>query len=156
MNGIQEVRGSIPLSSTSFVGLWRSLVARFLGVEEVVGSNPASPTKFGVWLSLVERTVRDREVAGSNPVTPTTTKRDVHAHVPLRNAAAAETRAPHLPRSGGMASCCVDYAAAVSSRWFWDGSATIRPSGRCSTGSPAVRICAARRSSSSWLGRITV
>ena len=71
LNGIQEVRGSIPLSSTSFVGLWRSLVARFLGVEEVVGSNPASPTKFGVWLSLVERTVRDREVAGSNPVTPT-------------------------------------------------------------------------------------
>ena len=26
-------------------GLWRSLVARLLGVQEVVGSNPASPTK---------------------------------------------------------------------------------------------------------------
>ncbi len=25
-------------------GLWRSLVARYLGVVEVVGSNPASPT----------------------------------------------------------------------------------------------------------------
>ncbi len=27
--------------------------------------------KIGVWLSLVERYVRDVEVAGSNPVTPT-------------------------------------------------------------------------------------
>ena len=27
--------------------------------------------KVGVWLSLVERFVRDEEVAGSNPVTPT-------------------------------------------------------------------------------------
>lgn len=26
------------------VGAWRSLVARFNGVEEVVGSNPAAPT----------------------------------------------------------------------------------------------------------------
>ncbi len=26
---------------------------------------------FGVWLSLVERFVRDEEVVGSNPVTPT-------------------------------------------------------------------------------------
>ncbi len=26
-------------------GAWRSLVARFNGVEEVVGSNPAAPTK---------------------------------------------------------------------------------------------------------------
>jgi hypothetical protein len=30
-----------------------------------------SPLKVGVWLSLVERFVRDEEVAGSNPVTPT-------------------------------------------------------------------------------------
>lgn len=28
----------------------------------------------GVWLSLVERFVRDEEVAGSNPVTPTMVK----------------------------------------------------------------------------------
>jgi hypothetical protein len=27
------------------VGAWRSLVARFNGVEEVVGSNPAAPTR---------------------------------------------------------------------------------------------------------------
>lgn len=27
------------------VGLWRSLVARLHGAQEVVGSNPASPTK---------------------------------------------------------------------------------------------------------------
>lgn len=26
------------------IGLWRSLAARFLGVEEVTGSNPVSPT----------------------------------------------------------------------------------------------------------------
>lgn len=26
------------------IGAWRSLVARFNGVEEVVGSNPAAPT----------------------------------------------------------------------------------------------------------------
>ena len=31
------------------IGLWRSLVARYLGVVEVVGSNPASPT---IWGSL--------------------------------------------------------------------------------------------------------
>ena len=30
--------------------------------------------KVGVWLSLVERFVRDEEVAGSNPVTPTMIK----------------------------------------------------------------------------------
>ncbi len=28
------------------VGTWRSLVARLLGVQEVVGSNPAVPTKY--------------------------------------------------------------------------------------------------------------
>ena len=28
----------------ALVGAWRSLVARFNGVEEVVGSNPAAPT----------------------------------------------------------------------------------------------------------------
>ena len=27
-------------------GTWRSLVARFLGVEEVAGSNPVVPIKF--------------------------------------------------------------------------------------------------------------
>ena len=27
------------------IGVWRRLVARFLGVEEVVGSNPVTPTK---------------------------------------------------------------------------------------------------------------
>lgn len=26
------------------IGIWRSLVARILGVDEVVGSNPAMPT----------------------------------------------------------------------------------------------------------------
>ena len=26
------------------IGVWRRLVARFLGVEEVVGSNPVTPT----------------------------------------------------------------------------------------------------------------
>ena len=30
-------------------GLWRSLVARYLGVVEVVGSNPASPTILDSW-----------------------------------------------------------------------------------------------------------
>ena len=29
---------------TTVVGAWRSLVARFLGVEEVVSSNLAAPT----------------------------------------------------------------------------------------------------------------
>ena len=29
-----------------FVGAWRSLVARTLGVREVAGSNPAAPTIF--------------------------------------------------------------------------------------------------------------
>ncbi len=36
-------------------GLWRSLVARYLGVVEVVGSNPASPTSLirpSVWVGL--------------------------------------------------------------------------------------------------------
>ena len=28
------------------IGAWRSLVARFLGEEEVVGSNPAAPIHF--------------------------------------------------------------------------------------------------------------
>ena len=32
------------------IGLWRSLVARYLGVVEVVGSNPASPTIFSLRL----------------------------------------------------------------------------------------------------------
>ena len=31
------------------VGAWRSLVARFNGVEEVVGSNPAAPTEIRFW-----------------------------------------------------------------------------------------------------------
>ena len=61
--------------------MWRSLVARFVRDEEVVGSNPSSaangPDSFGavffeVWRSLVARFVRDEEVAGSNPVTSTT------------------------------------------------------------------------------------
>ena len=37
-------------SAPPTVGLWRSLVARSLGVEEVAGSNPVSPT-FGVAVS---------------------------------------------------------------------------------------------------------
>ena len=37
------------------------------------GQNSAIIDKrIGVWLSLVERLVRDQEVVGSNPVTPTT------------------------------------------------------------------------------------
>ena len=32
------------------IGAWRSLVARFNGVEEAVGSNPAAPTSILVCL----------------------------------------------------------------------------------------------------------
>ena len=38
---------------------------------QVMGSNPIIGSKLGVWRSLVARFVRDEEVAGSNPVTPT-------------------------------------------------------------------------------------
>jgi hypothetical protein len=31
---------------TTLIGTWRSLVARLLGVQEAVGSNPAVPTIF--------------------------------------------------------------------------------------------------------------
>src|SRR5690606_39888472 len=34
-----------PMKDVKDVGLWRSLVARLHGAQEVVGSNPASPTK---------------------------------------------------------------------------------------------------------------
>jgi hypothetical protein len=40
-------------------GLWRSLVARLLGVQEVVGSNPASPTKY-----LIDLQTRDQPHSG--------------------------------------------------------------------------------------------
>ncbi len=33
------------VSRAARFGVWRSLVARFVRVEEVVGSNPATPTK---------------------------------------------------------------------------------------------------------------
>lgn len=39
---ISEKRGIIKL----YVGPWRSLVARILGVDEVAGSNPVGPTNF--------------------------------------------------------------------------------------------------------------
>jgi hypothetical protein len=35
---------TVPLLESALFGAWRSLVARFNGVEEVVGSNPAAPT----------------------------------------------------------------------------------------------------------------
>ena len=38
-------KGVSPSILQDVVGLWRSLVARYLGVVEVVGSNPASPTR---------------------------------------------------------------------------------------------------------------
>jgi len=34
-----------PCATLIKFGLWRSLVARLLGVQEVPGSNPGSPTK---------------------------------------------------------------------------------------------------------------
>ena len=36
--------GGDPLGWAGFNGVWRSLVARFVRDEEVVGSNPATPT----------------------------------------------------------------------------------------------------------------
>jgi hypothetical protein len=59
-------------------GMWRSLVARLLGMQEDVGSNPAIPTHarcigslvhaiLGMWRSLVARSLRMREDVGSNP-----------------------------------------------------------------------------------------
>lgn len=41
---IQQARGSSPLSSTQYIGLWRSLVARVVRDDEAGGSNPSSPT----------------------------------------------------------------------------------------------------------------
>lgn len=38
---------------TSYVGMWRSLVARFVRDEEVAGSNPVIPTR-----NLNERAIR--------------------------------------------------------------------------------------------------
>ena len=46
---------------------------------QVMGSNPIIGSKLGVWRSLVARFVRDEEVAGSNPVTPTNQKARNHA-----------------------------------------------------------------------------
>ncbi len=37
-------RALLQCYNAPLVGAWRSLVARFNGVEEVVGSNPAAPT----------------------------------------------------------------------------------------------------------------
>ena len=46
-------------------------VSRASSPFSVVGNlNQQIPYFIGVWLSLVERYVRDVEVAGSNPVTP--------------------------------------------------------------------------------------
>ncbi len=39
----------------SFIGTWRSLVARLLGVQEAVGSNPAVPISFLDHLPLSHR-----------------------------------------------------------------------------------------------------
>ena len=52
-------RGSSPFSVVPWQG------RRVLRLSEMSGQY------IGVWLSLVERYVRDVEVAGSNPVTPT-------------------------------------------------------------------------------------
>lgn len=39
-----------PFAARQLNGLWRSLVARLHGVQEAVGSNPASPTIYQRWL----------------------------------------------------------------------------------------------------------
>ena len=56
-------RGSSPFSVVPWQG------RRILRLSEMSGQY------IGVWLSLVERYVRDVEVAGSNPVTPTGTNK---------------------------------------------------------------------------------
>ena len=56
-------RGSSPFSVVPWQG------RRKLRLSEMSGQY------IGVWLSLVERYVRDVEVAGSNPVTPTGTNK---------------------------------------------------------------------------------
>src|SRR5690606_23204405 len=40
--------GRRPLLESALFGAWRSLVARFNGVEEVVGSNPAARTDLSI------------------------------------------------------------------------------------------------------------
>ena len=47
------------------------MVARTLGVGEVVGSIPSSSTNFAGCSPVVGRMLREHEVAGSIPVTPT-------------------------------------------------------------------------------------
>ena len=50
------------------VGAWRSPVARFNGVEEVVGSNPIAPTIPALVAQQVEHFLGKEEVTGSSPV----------------------------------------------------------------------------------------
>ena len=45
---------------------------KFVACQAEMNHTFFHPFQVGVWLSLVERFVRDEEVAGSNPVTPTT------------------------------------------------------------------------------------
>ncbi len=40
-----QVKGSSPFIGSSFIGAWRSLVARFVRDEEAAGSNPVAPTR---------------------------------------------------------------------------------------------------------------
>ena len=59
----RRVRGKGGYKSSARVGDWRSLVARTLGVGEVTGSNPVSPTRAGEGVR-VRRTLSGVEGGG--------------------------------------------------------------------------------------------
>jgi hypothetical protein len=48
--------GSVRYAVEALRGVWRSLVARFVRDEEVVGSNPATPTAFTQMKALIRMT----------------------------------------------------------------------------------------------------
>ena len=64
----QQVAGSRPVSRSKIFGAVAQLGERFHGMEEVRGSTPLSSTRFGVVVQLGERFVRNEEVRGSNPL----------------------------------------------------------------------------------------
>ena len=85
--------------------MWRSLVARFVRDEEVVGSNPATPTQWSIGPQRADPVVRPGGRPGTLPIEVTVPRRGIRAtvkRIPVvgpaaRRAAAARTSAEADP-----------------------------------------------------------
>lgn len=101
-----------PFAARQLNGLWRSLVARLHGVQEAVGSNPASPTINERWfishVSLHQETLQltDEELVGENAKSAYRAKASAKPHTGMDRRSAFEAARVRMPetsqRSGNV------------------------------------------------------